>query len=132
MAKRKQLKPRKPKSKMNGIVYLLSIELDGRLLHKIGTTNKSALKRMLQIAEDIHYHYGYIPRMSIVKEQSTHDNYQVEAALLDAMKEYQYYPVNEFNGWTEIVDCNKDILLAAYDKAVNDDYPVVERDMIVI
>lgn len=127
MAKRK-----KKTRSMDGEVYMLLIELDGRSIIKIGTTNRCALKRMLEIAEVIHAVYKFIPKMQILINERTHNNYGVEAALLTMLKEHKYVPAFEFDGSSELVECDTAVALSAYRDCIDADYPAEEENLIVI
>lgn len=113
---------RKPKPQLNGEVYLLLIELDGTSVIKIGTTNRSALKRMLEIAEVIHASYKFIPKMQILANERIHNNYVVEAALLEKLKKYRYNPLIEFEGCSELVKCDITEVMLSYRECMNADY----------
>lgn len=127
MAKRK-----KKTRTVDGEVYMLLIELDGKSIIKIGTTNRCALKRMLEIAEVIHAAYKFIPKMQILINERTHNNYAVEAALLDKLKEHKYTPDLEFEGCSELVKCDTAVAVGAYRDCIDADYPAEKENLIEI
>lgn len=126
-------KPRKREPKtIDGEVYMLQIDIDGTVVIKIGTTNRSALKRMLEIAEVIHVAYKFIPKMQILIAERTRNNYAVEAALLKKLAEYKYNPLFEFEGCSELVKCDHAIALAAYAECIGADYNATKIELIEI
>ena len=122
---------REPKT-IDGEVYMLQIDIDGTVVIKIGTTNRSALKRMLEIAEVIHAAYKFIPKMQILIAERTRNNYAVEAALLKKLAEYKYNPLFEFEGCSELVKCDHAIALAAYRECISADYNATKIELIEI
>lgn len=122
----------KKTASLNGEVYMLRIELDGRSIIKIGTTNRCALKRMLEIAEVIHGTYKFIPKMEIIINEKTQNNYAVEAALLERLKEYKYTPAFEFEGCSELIECDLAVAIGVYRDCIDADYPAAEPNLIEI
>lgn len=129
MAKHKRVK--KPRT-VDGEVYMTLIDIDGKSVIKIGTTNRSALKRALEIAEVIHGVYKFIPKMQILINERTHNNYVVEAALLKELAQYKYEPLFEFDGCSELVDCDTAVAISAYRKCMDADYPAQVTNLIEI
>ena len=127
MSKRVRKKPT-----TDGEVYILRIELDGKSILKIGTTNRCALKRALEIAETIYGVYKFLPKIEILANERTHNNYAVEAALLEKLKEHRYNPAFEFDGCSELVDCDITIVKGVYVECLNADYPAQEQNLITI
>ena len=123
---------KKKQRTVDGEVYMLLIEIDGRTVIKIGTTNRCALKRMLEIAEVIYGAYKFIPKMQIIINERTHNNYAVEAALLEKLKQYKYTPDYEFDGCTELVCCDQAVAIGAYRDCIDADYPAQEENLIQI
>lgn len=127
MAKRKK----KPRT-VDGEVYMLLIDIDGKTVIKIGTTNRCALKRALEIAEVIHGAYKFLPKIQILINERTHNNYAVEAALLAKLKEYKYTPDYEFDGCSELVMCDTAVAISAYRDCIDADYPAEKENLIEI
>lgn len=129
MAKHKRVK--KPRT-VDGEVYMTLIDIDGKTVIKIGTTNRTALKRALEIAEVIYAVYKFIPKMQILINERTHNNYVVEAALLKELGQYKYVPIFEFDGCSELVDCDIAVAISAYRKCIDADYPAQVTNLIEI
>ena len=125
-------KHKKKPRQLDGEVYMLLIDIDGKSVIKIGTTNRTALKRMLEIAEVIHAAYKFIPKMQILINERTHNNYAVEAALLAQLKQYKYTPDYEFEGYSELVYCDIAVAISAYRECIDADYTIQEENLIVI
>lgn len=123
--------PKKPKI-VDGEVYMTLIDIDGYSVVKIGTTNRSALKRALEIAEVIHAVYKYIPKMQILINERTRNNYAVEAALLKKLEKFRYNPVFEFEGCSELVKCDTATAIMAYRECIDADYSPTPQNLIEI
>ena len=115
------------KKKYNGTVYVLQIELEAKILYKIGSTGRSANKRAQEILGEIEYKYGYFPRTKIVKRIQCVDYYKVEAALHERFKKNWYKTKHEFTGHTELFDITLADILEWYDWEINQDRPVEKK-----
>lgn len=126
MAKRKQFKPNKEKH--NGYVYILKIWINADVVHKVGTTNRNVLTRALEIAAELYAALGYIPKMTIVREQRVLDNYAVEAEILKETAKWCYdlQCVKDVCGESELRLINEQEIYAVYDKCVLTNYPAME------
>lgn len=80
----------KAKQAWDGWVYLLQIELGNQTIFKIGTTGRNALIRALEISKEFYGVLGYLPKIQIIEEAQTHNNYAVEAELLKLTSKYAY------------------------------------------
>lgn len=126
MAKKKQFK--KPKEKYNGWVYLLKVWIGSDTIFKVGTTNRQPYTRMLEVAGELYSALGYVPKMTIVREQRVLDNYAVEAEILKETDKYKYdLPcVLEVSGESELRLMNEQEMYAIYDKCILTNYPAME------
>jgi hypothetical protein len=123
MAKRKQQTER-----ANGIVYVLRIEVGAEVILKIGTTNRTAVTRMLEICGEMHQTLGYVPRTTILRAATAMQNYEVEAELLKLTEQHKYIVQceREWSGQSELRKMNEQELLALYDQCIAKAYPAVE------
>ena len=113
------------KQKFNGFVYILKIEIGAETIFKPGTTNRTPIRRMLEIAEEMNRALGYIPKMMLIRGKQTKDNYKVEAELLKQTEQYRYTLscVNEVTGESELRKMNEQDLLNQYDHCIAINYP---------
>ena len=113
------------KQKWNGFVYIIKIEVGAEIIFKIGTTNRTPIRRMLEIAEEMNRALGYIPKMMLIRGKQTKDNYKVEAELLKQTEQYRYTLncVNEVTGESELRKMNEQDLLNQYDHCIAINYP---------
>lgn len=118
-------KERKQKAKYNGWVYVLKIWIGSEVIFKIGTTNRKPYTRMLEVAGELYRALAYIPKMTIVREQQTKNNYAVEAEILKETAKHRYnLPcVKDVCGESELRLMNDNELYAVYANCVNKDYP---------
>ena len=113
------------KQKFNGFVYIIKIEISAEVIFKLGTTNRTPIRRMLEIAEEMNRALGYIPKMMLIRGKQTKDNYKVEAELLKQTEQYRYTLncVNEVTGESELRKMNEQDLLNQYDHCIAINYP---------
>lgn len=118
----------KPKEKYNGYVYVLKVWFDNEVVYKIGTTNRTPVTRMLELAGDFYRMLGHIPKMTLVRQKQTGDNYQVEAAVLKATEKWLYTLAceMEMNGESELRKMDEGELLRTYDLCIAAGYEPVE------
>ena len=113
------------KQKWNGFVYIIKIEISAEVIFKLGTTNRTPIRRMLEIAEEMNRALGYIPKMMLIIGKQVRDNYKVEAELLKQTEQYRYTLncVNEVTGESELRKMNEQDLLNQYDHCIAINYP---------
>ena len=123
MAKNKQ-----SKKKYNGYVYMLKIWINADIIYKIGTTNRDPYNRLVEIAGELYSALGYIPKMTIVRQQRVLDNYAVEAEILQKTIKYRYNLscTKEVCGESELRKMNEQEIYDLYDKCVLKSYPAKE------
>ena len=128
MAKKKW---QKPKESWDGFVYVLKIYTDTNIVHKIGTTNRLPKTRMLEIIGELFDVLGYAPRIHLLRQRQTKDNYKVEASVLKQTEMYRCsLGMVEWNGESELRKMDEQELLNVYDKAVAEDYaPTVKFEV---
>ena len=115
---------KEPKHKLNGTVYVLRMELESRIVFKVGATSRSAKIRCQEILGEIYDYYGYFPKTIIVKQQTCKNYYKVEAAIHARLKSKQYRLKAEFSGSSEIFEVGIGELEHVYIDEINKDYPV--------
>ena len=112
----------KPKQSFNGFVYIIKIEIGAETIFKLGTTNRTPIRRMLEIAEEMNRALGYIPKMMLIRGKQMVNNYLVEKELLEATKDFFYYINDTISGYTEFRKMEEYKLLIEYEKAINKNY----------
>lgn len=120
-------KHKEQKIKYNGYVYVLKIWIGADIVYKVGTTNRTPLVRALEIAGELYRLLGYIPKMVILREKTTMDNYKVESEVLKLTNEYRYELLSDGTmcGESELRKCDELHLLKVYDECLVKDYPAV-------
>ena len=115
----------KEKSNYNGFVYVIKIEYGAELIYKIGTTNRTPMHRMGEIALDLCSVIGYIPKMMLIRQKQTKDNYKVEAAILKATEKNRFilHCNGNISGESELRKMKEIELLNCYDFALMAGYP---------
>ena len=113
---------KKQKESWNGFVYIIKIEIGAEAIFKLGTTNRTPIRRMLEIAEEMNRALGYIPKMMLIRGKQMVNNYLVEKELLEATKDFFYYINDTISGYTEFRKMEEYKLLIEYEKAINKNY----------
>ena len=120
MAKKKWTQP---KVKYDGFVYIIKIYTDQGIINKVGTTNRTPKARMLEIAGELYEVLGYIPRMQMLRQKQTKDNYQIEAAVLRKTQKYRCsLGMCEWSGESELRKMDEQALLQVYDVCLSEGF----------
>lgn len=128
MAKKKW---QQPKESWDGFVYILKIQTDMGVVFKVGTTNRLPKTRMLEIASELFDVLGYIPRIQLLRQRQTKDNYKVEASVLRQTEIHKCsLGMAEWSGESELRKMDEQTLLNVYDRAIAEDYaPTVKFEV---
>lgn len=126
MPKKKDWK--KPKEAWDGFVYILMIyALDG-VMYKIGTTNRMPKTRLLEIAGELFEVLGHIPKIELIRQKQTKDNYAIEATILRETEKYRYsMGMIAWSGESELRRMDHQELLMIYDRAIAEDYAPTKK-----
>ena len=113
----------KSKIQYDGFVYILMIHaLDG-VIYKIGTTNRLPKTRLLEIAGELFDVLGHIPKIELIRERQTKDNYAIEATILRETEKYRYsMGMIAWSGESELRRMDHQELLCIYDRAIAEDF----------
>lgn len=128
---RKKKDWQQPKEAFDGFVYILKIATDTGTVYKIGTTNRLPKTRMLEIIGELFEVLGYVPRIQLLRQRQTKDNYKVEANVLRQTETYRCsLGMVEWNGESELRKMDEQELLNVYDRAIAEDYaPTVKFEV---
>ena len=119
---------KKPKEAWDGFVYIIKIHVVSRVVYKIGTTNRTVKTRVLEIAGELMEIIGHIPKIEILREKQTKDNYAIEAAVLSETQKHRCnLGMREWTGESELRDMDEQTLLTVYDKAIMEDYAPTKK-----
>lgn len=119
---------KKPKEAWDGFVYILMIyALDG-VMYKVGTTNRMPKTRLLEIAGELFDVLGHIPKIELVRQRQTKDNYKIEAQVLRETEKHRYsMGMIAWSGESELRRMDHQELLAIYDRAIAEDYAPTKK-----
>ena len=129
MAKKKDWS--KPKEAWDGFVYILKIHADNGVVFKVGTTNRLPKTRLLEIAGELFEVLGYVPRIQLLRQRQTKDNYKVEALVLKQTVHAKCtLGMCEWVGESELRKIDEQELLNTYDRAIAEDFaPTVKFEV---
>ena len=106
---------KKERSNLQGILYVVYFELEGKALVKVGVTCRSIEERVSQILLDIFTVYREFPYARPKRFRKIDNVYEKEAELLAFLKQYRYTPKKKFGGYTEFHEVPLDLVVAAYE-----------------
>ena len=66
---------KKPKEAWDGFVYVIKIHTVAKVVYKVGTTNRTVKTRVLEIAGELMEILGHIPKIELLRQKQTKDNY---------------------------------------------------------
>ena len=110
---------KKPKQSWDGFVYVIKIYAVYKVVYKIGTTNRTVKTRVLEIAGELMEILGHIPKIEIMRQKQTKDNYAIEASVLSQTQKHRCsLGMSEWAGESELRDMDEQTLLTVYDRAI--------------
>lgn len=111
------------KEAWDGFVYILKIATDTGTVYKVGTTNRLPKTRMLEIIGELFDVLGYAPRVHLLRQRQTKDNYKVEASVLRQTEKHKCsLGMAEWTGESELRKIDEQTLLNTYDRAIAEDF----------
>ena len=100
-----------------GIVYVLAIKLEEKVLIKIGVTARSKVEdRVAEILVSIWKSYRIFPELYVKRFKTTSNIFEKEAKLHRYFAEHKYTTQHVFSGCTEIFHLELDAVVEVYDK----------------
>ena len=118
----------KSKVQYDGFVYILMIHLLDGVIYKIGTTNRMPKTRLLEIAGELFEVLGHIPKIELIRQRQTKDNYKIEAQILRETENYRYsMGMIAWSGESELRRMDHQELLRIYDRAIAEDYAPTKK-----
>lgn len=119
---------KKPKQAYDGFVYILMIHMLDGIVFKVGTTNRMPKTRMLEIAGELFEVLGHIPKIEMIRQRQTKDNYKIEAQILRETEKYRYnMGMIAWSGESELRRMDEHELLVVYDRAIAEDYAPTKK-----
>lgn len=108
--------------KKDGILYLLEIELEDKVLVKIGVTTRDKVEnRVCEILTSIWKSYRIFPKTYVKRFRKTSNVYDKETKLHQIFEEYRYSTEHRFSGSTEIFDVEISKVVEEYEKLLAED-----------
>ncbi len=102
----------------SGIVYLLEIHLEDKVLVKIGVTTRKIEERVVEILTSIFKHYRVFPYCYPKRFKTTTSIFAKEAALHRYFKGQRYVTQHRFDGNCEFFDVPLEEAVAAYERVL--------------
>ena len=118
----------KSKVQYDGFVYILMIHMLDGVIYKIGTTNRLPKTRLLEIAGELFEVLGHIPKIELIRQRQTKDNYKIEAQILRETEKFRYsMGMIAWSGESELRRMDHQELLRIYDRAIAEDYAPTKK-----
>lgn len=116
------------KIKYDGFVYITKIWVPQGIVYKVGTTNRTPKTRLLEIAGELLEVLGHIPKIELLRQKQTKDNYKVEAAVLRKTQKHKCnLGLCEWSGESELRKIKEQELLQIYDTCIAEDYAPTKK-----
>ena len=101
-----------------GIVYLLEIHLEDKVLVKIGITQRKIEERVVEILASIFQKYRLFPYCRPKRFKKTDRIFEKEAELHRYFKDRSYKTEHKFGGSSEMFDIPLDEAVEVYEKVL--------------
>ena len=107
------------KDSSKGILYLLELHLEDKVLVKVGITHRKIEDRVLEILLAIHTKYRYYPHCKQLRFRTVEDPLAKEQLLHKYLDEYSYTTEHKWAGSTEVFLVDVTVAKEAYDKLLD-------------
>lgn len=105
-----------------GIVYILEVQLEDKLLVKVGYTSRDKVEdRICEILVGIWKRYRVFPQCYVKRYKEVPNPTQIEAQLHRDLNEFRYKTKYKFSGSTEFFSVPLDTVVDLYDKLLQKD-----------
>lgn len=106
--------------KREGLLYLLEIEVDGKVVVKIGVTCRDKIEdRCAEILVSHFKSYRFFPYLRPKRFRKVDDIFGKEKWLLEYFKDRKYESAKKFGGCQELVDVPIDEVVEVYEGLVS-------------
>lgn len=101
-----------------GLLYLLEIEVEGKIVQKIGITRRKIEDRVVEILTSYFKVWRYFPYVRPKRYRTVDEVFKKEALLLEFFKDYKVNASKTFGGCTELVDVDLQLVVDVYEEVV--------------
>ena len=109
-------------TKADGILYVLEVEVDGKLVVKVGLTRRSDIcDRVCEITTSYFQSYRYFPYVRPKKFSKVMNVYAKEQFILKYFKDCKYESAKKFSGCEELLDVDVGVVVELYEQLVEED-----------
>lgn len=119
IAKKMKISRVSSKKDNEGILYLVTFELEGKTLVKIGVTTRSIEERVSEILVGIFKGYRLFPYCKPKRFRKTTDFVRKEADLHKYFSSYRYTTEHKFGGSTEFFEVPEDEAVSVYERLLS-------------
>lgn len=103
----------------NEIVYLLEIEIDGKMYVKIGITSRKIEERVVEILSSVWTKWRYFPYCRPKRFRKCSNAYEKEQMLHSYFNKYKAELPHKFSGSTEMFDIPIDHVVEVYERVLD-------------
>lgn len=107
-----------------GIVYVLELDLEDKLLVKVGYTTRAKVEeRVCEILTSVWKKYRIFPKCYVKRYKSVDSPKSMEKTMHNALEGSRYTTQYKFSGSTEIFDIPLEEVVELYDRIINGEEP---------
>ena len=109
--------------KLDGILYILEIEVDGKLVVKVGLTRRDNIcERVCEITTSYFQQYRHFPYVRPKRFRQVVNVYAKEQYILKCFRDKKYKSEKKFSGCEELLDVDVDQVVQVYEQLIEEDY----------
>ena len=109
-------------AKADGILYVLELEVDGKVVVKVGLTRRSDVcDRICEITTSYFHSYRYFPWVRPKKYSTVKNVYAKEQYILGYFRDRKYESAKKFSGCEELLDVDVLEVVELYNQLVEED-----------
>lgn len=106
---------------IEGTLYLLDLDVDGKRVVKFGVTTRKIEERVCEILTSHWKQYRVFPRCYVKRHRKVDDVYEKEKVLLEGTKKWKYVSKKKFGGCDELVELELDVAAEVYEMVYGGD-----------
>ena len=109
--------------KLDGILYILELDVDGNRVVKVGLTRRDNIcERVCEITTSYFQQYRYFPYVRPKRFRHVVNVYAKEQYILKYFKDKKYKSEKKFSGCEELLDVDVEQVVQVYEQLIEEDY----------
>ena len=109
--------------KLDGILYILELDVDGKRVVKVGLTRRDNIcERVCEITTSYFQQYRYFPYVRPKRFRHVANVYAKEQYILKYFRDKKYKSEKKFSGCEELLDVDVEQVVQVYEQLIEEDY----------